>query len=299
MTDNEELHSRSLTFSQAQGYEELPSPLGLGEISDEARVKLWDLLVRSAWCRGPMVGWVWQPNTAWPQIFEALHRDFLREPRDEFLELQGGILDDSTKLLQRYKQLVLRDLPFNRILDLFQMIMRHRDCPRLFISDVVALFQECRLAYVVDTQSQATILPASTSQEGEAIVGAIGEFRDAGLRGAEAHLREAGQLINRGDWSGAVRESIHAVESVAHQLDPDASKTLGPALTSLESRGRLHPALKEAFSKLYGYASDEEGVRHALLINPKSPAGQDEAVFMLGACASFASYLWRRHRSVS
>ena len=86
---------------------------------------------------------------------------------------------------------------------------------------------------------------------------------------------------------------------MARQLAPDASSTLGPALTSLEETGRLHPALKKAFSNLYGYASDEEGIRHSLIDDAASPAGQDEAVFMLGACASFASYLWRKHRTGS
>ncbi len=49
--------------------------------------------------------------------------------------------------------------------------------------------------------------------------------------------------------------------------------------------------------KLYGYTSDEQGVRHALLDQEKSRAGMDEAVYMPGACASFASFLWRKHKS--
>ena len=49
MTDGEELDSRNVTFSQAQGYEALPGPLALGEISKEARTKLWDLLAHTAW----------------------------------------------------------------------------------------------------------------------------------------------------------------------------------------------------------------------------------------------------------
>ena len=56
----------------------------------------------------------------------------------------------------------------------------------------------------------------------------------------------------------------------------------------------MHPALKQAFANLYGYTSDEEGIRHALLEEAVSRSGQDEAVFMLGACASFASYLARK-----
>ena len=177
--------------------------------------------------------------------------------------------------------------------------MRHRHCPPDFTLAVAAIFKECRLAYVVDTKKPATILPAATRQEGEAIIEALRELRKAGLKGTEAHLLKAGELVNRGDWPGSVRESIHAVESVARQLDPGASKTLGPALTSLEKGGQLHPALKEAFNKLYGYTSDEEGIRHPLITGSTSLAGKDEAVFMLGACASFTSYLWRRHRMAS
>ena len=83
---------------------------------------------------------------------------------------------------------------------------------------------------------------------------------------------------------------------MARQLDPDAARTLGPALKSIESRGALNPALKIAFDKLYGYTSGAQGIRYALLDQADARgAGRDEAVFMLGACASFASYLWRKH----
>lgn len=69
-----------------------------------------------------------------------------------------------------------------------------------------------------------------------------------------------------------------------------------PAMRWSERAGGLHLALKRAFSKLYGYTSDEQGIRHALIDNPQANVGQDEAVFMFGACASFSSYLARKHR---
>ena len=59
--------------------------------------------------------------------------------------------------------------------------------------------------------------------------------------------------------------------------------------------GTLHPGLEGAFNKLYGYTSAEQGIRHVLLDRADHNVGMDEAVFMLGACASFASYLWRKH----
>jgi hypothetical protein len=83
------------------------------------------------------------------------------------------------------------------------------------------------------------------------------------------------------------------VESVALRLEPTA-KTLGPALASLEKRGHLHGALKAAFDKLYGYSSDEKGIRHALVFEDEAKVDEADALFMLGACGSFVSYLLAR-----
>ena len=286
MADNEALDPREVTFSQAQGYEELPGPLALEDLSDDARRELWDLLFVSVSIddRGKM-------DLNWGPIFEKIHRDFLKRPVVRFTPTR--------ETRNFYREPILRDLQFNKVFDLLQMTMRHSHCPPTFTAGVVEIFERCRLAYFVDTNRPATIFPAATRLEGEAIREAIQEFRAAGLQGAEVHLRKAAELINQGEWGGSVRESIHAVESVARQLDPKASKTLKPALASLEKRGHLHPALKEALSKLYGYTSDEKGIRHSLMDSPTSPVGRDEAVFLLGACASFASYLWRRHKGGS
>ena len=117
------------------------------------------------------------------------------------------------------------------------------------------------------------------------------------MDGATTHLRQAAEHINARQYPDAITDSIHAVESVACIIDRRANKTLGPALGSLERAGVLrHPALKEAFKKLYGYTSDEQGLRHALLDKDAADVGLEEAVFMFGACASFAAYLTQKHR---
>ena len=183
---------------------------------------------------------------------------------------------------------------FNELFDLLLAIMRHPQCPQRFIRAVADVFKEFRLAYVVDVGPPPTIYPAATKEEGEAILEATAELGAAGLTGAVNHLRKAADCIRQGDPPGAVRESIHAVESTARTFDPSA-KTLEPALRSLEEAGGLHPALKRAFSSLYGFASDEQGIRHAEVFR-NAKVDQDEAVFMLGACASFSSYLARKHR---
>ena len=90
----------------------------------------------------------------------------------------------------------------------------------------------------------------------------------------------------------AIRESIHAVESVLGIVT--GKRDFNQALQVLEKSHKMHPALKDAFKKLYGYTSDEQGIRHALVDQSASPAGMDEAVFMLGTCAAFVGYVIRK-----
>ena len=282
-----ETNPRPLTFSQAQGYEPIPGPLALEKISEEARTKLWNLLYTHVLTQTepmpPGVPRIIGPP--WAEILLTLHIDFLGRPSDEFTP-------HLNLFVKEYKERFLRTEPFNKVFDILEMVMQHRKCPPSFIHDITATFEDCRLAYVVDQRIPVTILPAATPEEGRAIRNALEDVRAAGLQGAESHLRESGQSINAGDWAGAVRHSINAVESVARRIAPEA-KTLVPALNKM---GELHPALREAFSSLYGYTSDEQGIRHALLDEAASPAQRDEAVFMLGACASFVSYMLRKHR---
>lgn len=276
---------RTLTFSQAQGYEEIPRPLKLEELPAEARVQIWNAfyfhIERSLDRRQRRV------IGAWADILESKHAMHDNRPLDEWSADIGAVRRDLRKRIET--------LPFNRLFDLIQFTLRHSSCPPNFASRMRQVFSRCRLAYTVDEGQPPTIVPAVTPEEGSAVIGALQTLRNARLGGAESHLRNASECINARNWAGSVRESIHAVESVARQLDSNACGGLKPALESLERRGGLHPALKAAFNKLYGYTSDEQGVRHALLDRPDHNVRMDEALFMLSACASFASYLWRKH----
>ncbi len=60
-------------------------------------------------------------------------------------------------------------------------------------------------------------------------------------------------------------------------------------MKEIETKISLHPALKDAFSSLYGYTSDAEGIRHALLDEPN--LSFEDAKFMLVSCSAFINYL--------
>ena len=277
-----------ISFSQKYGYEEIPRPLNLEELPKEARTRIWNLIYtvlrNSTAGAGGFGAYV---DGVWHNIFVSVHTEFDNLPLDAW---DSRLRHLSVELRHR-----IETDPFFKVFDLIEFVLRHHECPAHFVKAMQAVFVRSRLAYTLDLGPPATIVPAVTSEEGAAIVEALQSLRQAGLIGSSTHLQQAAALINEGDWTGSVRESIHAVESVARQVDSNGERTLGAALKAIKRQGALHPALKKAFESLYGYTSDEQGIRHALLNNMNPRVGQDEAVFMLGACASFASYLWRKH----
>ena len=96
--------------------------------------------------------------------------------------------------------------------------------------------------------------------------------------------------LSGGDWAGCIQQSMHAVEGAAKAIEPTAD-TLGPALTKLQETIGLPPALRKAFGALYGWTSDAEGIRHALVLEGQANASERDAMFMFGACSSFVGYL--------
>ena len=76
---------------------------------------------------------------------------------------------------------------------------------------------------------------------------------------------------------------------MARIVSEQENATLGDALKSIEKAGHLHPSLKEGFLKLYGYTSNEQGIRHAMLDEPNITAA--DARYFLISCSSFVNYL--------
>jgi hypothetical protein len=91
------------------------------------------------------------------------------------------------------------------------------------------------------------------------------------------------------DYRNSIKESVSAVEAISNLIVGKDKATLGEALKLITTKIELHPALREAFSRLYGYTSDADGIRHALL--EESDLDSEDAKFMLVACSAFINYL--------
>ena len=185
---------------------------------------------------------------------------------------------------------------------MLEIIINDRDIDDDFAKKISRLFETHGAAYWLDTSRfPYWFIPSTSKEQGEATRQAIETVVQSGIAGGAAtHLRKAVEYLNAGRYADSISDSIHAVESVARVIDPKANKTLGPALNSLETAGLLnHPALKKAFNNLYGYTNDEQGIRHALLEKDAADVGLDEAMFMFGACASFAAYLVNKNQKAN
>lgn len=279
-----------LTFSKRYGYEPLPEPMRLEELSSDLRRQIWNL-VRAHLLKGRT-------------FVHGL--TFFKENEERFIERVLGKFEKrlESKISTRYEDVmkkfesILTTEQFNKVLDLIEIIFDELENSYVLAERVRNLFNEHSAAYWLDTSERPyRFAPSASKEQGEAITQAIKTIREGGMDGAATHLRQAVEHINAGQYADSIADSIHAVESVARTIDPKASRTLGPALKSLEKSGVLkHPALRGAFEKLYGYTSDEQGIRHALLDKDAADVGLNEAMFMFGACASFAAYLTEKHR---
>jgi len=91
------------------------------------------------------------------------------------------------------------------------------------------------------------------------------------------------------NYRNSIKESISAVESLCRIITKKEKSTLGQLLKLIEVKIGLHGALKAAFSQLYGYTSDKDGIRHGLL--DETNIDFEEAKFMLVVCSAFINYV--------
>ena len=126
----------------------------------------------------------------------------------------------------------------------------------------------------------------------------IATFEKAGETPYDAvnkHVKKAITLysdISSPDYENSVKESISAVEALCSIItgETGGQATLGKMLKHLEDKGvKIPKAMKSAYSSLYGYTSDEGGIRHGSMEFKDVPA--EDAKYMLVSCSAFINYL--------
>ena len=105
LTETTARDPRTLTFSQAQGYAELPGPLNLEELPVEARMRIWNLFYRSIQTEvrhSRDEGSHFRGDSRWPDILFSVHLDHYVLAQDDWdLDIDGHELRKEIGGIQR------------------------------------------------------------------------------------------------------------------------------------------------------------------------------------------------------
>jgi len=214
----------------------------------------------------------------------ALWDRYFKEPVDS-IPKQGDVLYVyMKKYLQTCKWFAVYDLleftvqnyPFSQPIDEY------------FVTELNEILKQEASGYRL---IEGTVTPITDESEIQEIELALAAETEDPVR---IHLQRALELLadrEVPDYRNSIKESISAVEALCTLVVGNASASLGKALDKLAKNGSLvlHPALCGAFDKLYGYTSDADGIRHALL--EEVTLDFDDAKFMLVACSAFVNYI--------
>ena len=137
------------------------------------------------------------------------------------------------------------------------------------------------------------ISPITNENEIEAIENAIQQTGHlTSLKGANIHLESALEKLSNKkspDYRNSIKESISAVESIAKVISGNTKDSLGAALDKIKGKIKMHSALERGFKQLYGYTSDSDGIRHALMEDHNCDF--EDAKYMLVSSSAFINYL--------
>ena len=271
-----------MLFSQRQGLTPSLKELQTEGMDDELRTKLWNVLTVLYWNnyrRGGVYEDVEGSNMG--GLIFALWHFFFKWPvdgmPDGFFVVRGIIREQ------------FFSFPWFRVYDFIEFVSANSDHDFAKHLPIVCnrILEEENAGYrMIDGRFTSITSPAEIQAVEEVLAQA------EAFPGVRAHLAAALRMLSdreQPDYRNSIKESISAVESACQVLTGSKSATLGNALKVLERHTHLHGAFKAGLSNLYGYTSDADGIRHAMLEEPS--ISFTDAKFMLVTCSGFVNYL--------
>lgn len=268
-----------MNFSQRHGVTPVPQPLPVDSMPDDLRYSLWNALQFGVWDREGFRRSRFRGLD--PDIIRfsrSLWFSFFKRPLSEIPEYPSAILAHIQQQFSKY--------PWNRVYEFLEAVFEIDEGAPAVIEGINHVLERELAAFRVVEKRFVRI---TSKEEVAALESAL---QDTRFGPVSAHLRAAMSLMSdraNPDYRNSIKESISAVESMAKTLAGDDKATLDDALRVLEKRQKLHPALKRGFSALYGYTSNADGIRHAMMEEPNVSA--DDAKFFLLSCTTFTNYL--------
>jgi hypothetical protein len=276
--------SETRRFSERKGFKPFPKALQRNEISEDLKNSLWNVFADS--CLAPNT----QSYESYKQIpierfLRDLWTDLLKNPVDSLPCVLYSPTSNLSSDIRIVRKIYFEKFKWYELYDFVEYTLNYFECSILVYRVNLVLSHELSAFRFVG----GVITDVTKEEEIEILKQEIFDDRFSGV---SQHLESALKLMSdrrNPDHRNSIKESISAVEAIARIIAKDEKATLGQALSILEKSGGLHKALKEAFQKMYGYTSDEGGIRHSMLSEPSLTS--DDAKFFLLSCTSFIHYL--------
>lgn len=262
------------------GYTPASGQLLREAIAPETRIRLWNVLHLSYWGASSSRELAYSDLNA--LVLRIWHHFFAWriDEQPEYLDRAVAAID--SQFIQ---------FKWHKLFDFMEFVANNgpEDRAGRFRQLVNTVLSEDNSAYRFVGSEMAEI---TSSTEIASIEDALATASSNRLTGVTTHLSTALHLLSdktTPDYRNSIKESVSAVEGIAQLFVGDTKATLGAALSVLEKRGHLHGALKSSLSSLYGYTSDADGIRHAMLEEPTLTF--TDAKFMLVACSAFVNFM--------
>jgi hypothetical protein len=272
-----------MRFSQRIGKREIIANLEREGISPELRNSLWTLILETVIATKSEKEEYGKTYTSKTDFYRSLWINFYKKPIDN-LPLSYG------QVAEWQAQPIVRDWFFESdwdlALDFVEFCVNYDD--NVFSNIFNEILKREMSAYRFVDSKLVEINSKEEIVEIESAIKNTDKFTSV-----KTHIQRAVELYSdrkSPDYRNSIKESISAVESLSKIIVADNKTTLGQALKEIENKHHIPGSLKTAFSALYGYTSDEGGIRHALL-ETGVKVDIEEARFMLIACSAFVNYL--------
>lgn len=275
-----------MRFSQRQGITATEKFAQIDSMDTDLRNSLWSALTIFYWnsFKGQSDDIYGDSNkikgSNLSQLITCLWLHFFKKPVDSIEDYWPHCLQEIRNTFFKFK--------WYEVYDFIEYVVAYgpREHQKNFTEITNSYLERENSGYRIINKKFAPITSQEEADEVESAIADCDQFQ-----GVKTHLTSALSLMSnreKPDYRNSIKESISAVESLSKQISNDQSGTLGSVLKDLEKNKKLHPALKNAFSSLYGYTNDADGIRHALM--DVTNLTKADARFMLVCCSAFINY---------
>jgi hypothetical protein len=278
-----------MLFSHRNKLKKIKDKLQIKSIDDETRNRLWSGLCLIYWDEihvdhSSMFG----ASTFLNSRYYPQQTEYFKKLWVNYFKLPIDTLDrDWQKVYNEIREYFFK-CSWHEVFDFIEFLISNFDDNYKKLS----FKQFCNGIFKEEFVGYRLIEDHITEITSESEINEIDEAINQPYKPIATHLNRSLELLSdrkNPDYRNSIKESISAVEAFCKIITHNDKATLGDAIKEIETKVNLHPSLKQSILKLYGYTSDEKGIRHSLLDEDKIDF--DDAKFMLVSCSSFINYM--------